>query len=160
MIESFARNESSLELKEGQYIISVKEDSAEQLSAILLDDEYFELIKNNLVKSESGIPLINAVANNCLKARAYRELFERRKAGDKTADEKAIQKHLKDIWRLGAILGGDESVKLAGMPAKDIGGAIGKLSALPEGQFKQVVTAPGTNMKLIMDNLKKVFAVA
>lgn len=159
MIEIFARNESSLELKDGQYIIPVKEDSAEQLSAILLDDEYFELIRNNLVKSESGIPLINAVANICLKARAHRELFDRRQAGDKTAEEKAIQKHLKDIWRLGATLGGNENVKLTGMPAKDITYAIDKLSALSEDQFKQVVTTPGTNMNLVMDNLKKVFSV-
>lgn len=158
MIEIFARNESTLELKDGQYIIPVKEDSAEQLSAILLDDEYFELIKNNLVKSESGIPLINAVANICLKARAHRELFDRRQAGDKTAEEKAIQKHLKDIWRLGATLGGNETVKLTGMPAKDITYAIDKLSVLSEDQFKQVVTTPGTSMKLVMDNLKKVFA--
>lgn len=137
----------------------MKEDSAEQLSTILLDDEYFELIRSNLVKSESGIPLVNAVANICLKAHAHRELFDWRQAGDKTAEEKAIQKHLKDIWRLGATLGRNETVKLTGVPAKDIAYAIGKLNTLPEDQFKQVVTAPGSNMKLIIDNLKKVFAI-
>lgn len=159
MIEIFARNESSLELKDGQYIIPVKEDSAEQLSAILLDDEYFELIRSNLIKSESGIPLINAIANICLKARAHRELLDRKQAGDKTAEEKTIQKHLKDIWRLGATLEGNETIKLTGMPARDIAAAIDKLNALPENQFKQVVSAADTNMKLVMDNLKKVFAI-
>jgi len=158
MIEIFARNEFSLEIQEGQYVIPLKENSSEQLSAILLDDEYFDLIKRNLTTSESGIPLINAVANICLKARAHRELSARRQAGDNTAEEKAIQKHLKDIWRLGATLKGKENSALTGAPATDVANALTKLDAMSEDQCKQIMeNIPGANMKIIMGFLKTVF---
>ncbi len=158
MIEIFARNELELQLEEGQYIIPIKSDSAEKLSAILLDDEYFDLIRKNLITSESGITLINAIANICLKARAHRELFERRESGDKTAEEKSIQKHLKDIWRLAAVLTGEETIALTGQPEKDVTSAIQKLGLLPKMQFKQVMeNIPGVEMEAIMAVLKKVF---
>ncbi|MBN8538464.1 MAG: hypothetical protein J0M15_15535 [Deltaproteobacteria bacterium] len=158
LIEIFARNELKLELAEGQYIIPIKDDSAEKLSAILLDDEYFEIIQKNLVTSSSGIPLINALANICLKARAHRELFDRKNSGDDTVDEKSVQKHLKDIWRLAAVLTGDEEISLTGQPQKDVTSAIAKLGQLPSSQFKQVMEkTPGITMVPIMAALKKVF---
>lgn len=104
LIEVFARNELNLDLEEGQYIIPIHDKNVERLSAILLDDAYFEIIQKNLVRSQSGIPLINAPANICLKARAHRELFDRKAMGDESVDEKSIQKHLKDIWRIAAVL--------------------------------------------------------
>lgn len=85
LIEVFARNKLHLELQEGQYIIPIHDENVERLSAIPLDDEYFEIIQKNLVTSQSGIPLVNALANICLKARAHRELFDRKTAGDENA---------------------------------------------------------------------------
>lgn len=158
MIEIFARNELNLKLLEGQYIIPIANDDAEKLSAILLDDEYFELIQKNQITTASGIPLINALANICLKARAHRELSDRRNAGDTTAEEKAIQKHLKDIWRLAATLTGDEKITLKGKPSEDITSAIEKLEQIPEAQFKQVMeNIPGARKEAFMSVLKKVF---
>ncbi len=158
LIEIFARNELRLELAEGQYIIPIIDASVEKLSAILLDDKYFEIIQTNLVTSSSGIPLINALANICLKARAHRELFDRKNSGDSTVDEKSIQKHLKDIWRLAAVLTGDEEITLAGQPLKDISSAIAKLDQLPSSQFKQVMEkTPGLTIAPVMTVLKKVF---
>lgn len=157
MIEIFARNEFGLELAEGQHIVPITDSAAEKLSAILLDDEYFDLIRKNIKTSESGIPLINALANICLKARAHRELFERKQAGDQTVDEKDVQKHLKDIWRLAVVLTGDEAVALSGMPAKDISDAIGKLEKLPEVQFKQVMEKTPAKLLDVMGALRKVF---
>jgi hypothetical protein len=158
LIEVFARNELNLELQDGQYIIPINDESVERLSAILLDDEYFELIQKNLVTSQSGIPLINALANICLKARAHRELFDRKTNGDATVDEKSVQKHLKDIWRLAAILTGEEEISLAGQPLKDVTSAIGKLDQFPDTQFKQVMEkTPGLSKEPIMEVLKKVF---
>lgn len=159
MIELFARNEIGLELGEGQHIIPIKNDSAEKLSAILLDDEYFELIQKNLVASDSGIPLVNAVANICLKARAHRELLDRKNGGDTSVDERDIQKHLKDIWRLGIMLTGEEMQTLSKTPKSDVTSAIAKLEALPDTQFKQVMEkTPGTSKDEVMTVLKKVFA--
>lgn len=158
LIEVFARNELNLDLLDGQYIIPIHDNSVERLSAILLDDEYFELIQKNLVTSQSGIPLINALANICLKARAHRELFDRKSQGDTTVDDKTVQKHLKDIWRLAAILTGEEKIRLIGQPLKDVTSALGKLDQLPEGQFKQVMDkTPELTRAPIMKVLKQVF---
>ncbi len=158
LIEVFARNELNLELQDGQYIIPIHDDSVEKLSAILLDDEYFELIQKNLVTSQSGIPLINALTNICLKARAHRELFDRKENGDTTIDEKSVQKHLKDIWRLAAVLTGEEKIGLTGQPLKDVTSAIGKLDQLPDGQFRQVMEkTPELKKGPLMAVLKKVF---
>ncbi len=63
MIEIFARNELGLELDKDQHTVPITDSTAEKLSAILLDDEYFDLICKNVKISESGIPLINALAN-------------------------------------------------------------------------------------------------
>jgi hypothetical protein len=158
IIEIFARNELGLELDQDQHIVPINDKAAEKLSAILLDDDYFKLIQKNMITSESGIPLVNALANICLKARAHRELFDRKNSGDMTVDEKDIQKHLKDIWRLGATLIGAESIELTGMPAKDIDGAIRKLDKLPEAQFKQVMEKiPGVKLESLIDALKQIF---
>ncbi|MGE3757811.1 MAG: hypothetical protein AB7H97_08645 [Pseudobdellovibrionaceae bacterium] len=158
LIEVFARNELNLDLQDGQYIIPIHDDAVERLSAILLDDEYFEIIQKNLVISQSGIPLINALANICLKARAHRELFDRKTAGDKTVDEKVVQKHLKDIWRIATVLTGEEKVTLTGQPLKDLASAIGKLDQLPDTQFKQVMEkTPNLKKNIIMTTLKQIF---
>ncbi len=157
-IELFARNDIGLELEGGQHIIPIKNDSAENLSAILLDDEYFELIRKNLVASVSGIPLVNAVANICLKARAHRELVDRKNGGDSSVDERDIQKHLKDIWRLSIVLTGEEAPILSKSPKSDVTSAIRKLETLPDSQFKQVMEkTPGIRKDDVMTVLRKVF---
>lgn len=158
VIELFARNELSLELGEGQHIIPIKNDTAEKLSAILLDDEYFDLIKTNLVASDSGIPLINPIANICLKARAHRELFDRDTAGDTSVDKRDVQKHLKDIWRIAALLTGTEKPTLTATPKTDITAAIEKLEPLSEKEFKQATeNTPGLKKADVMATLRKVF---
>jgi hypothetical protein len=161
VIEIFARNELGLELGEGQHVVPLTEGSAEEkLSAILLDDEYFALIQGNLAKTESGIPVINALANICLKARAHRELFDRKAGGDPNVDDKDIQKHLKDIWRLAAVLTGEERIELTKTPRADMVNAVGKLDALPDAQFKQVMEkTPGAQRDQLMAAVKKVFKV-
>jgi len=157
MIEIFARNELSLELEKDQHIVPIADTRSERLSAILLDDEYFDLIRQNILISGSGGPIINALANICLKARAHRELFERKNVGDETVDERDVQKHLKDIWRLAVTLTGEEIITLVGRPAKDISSAINKLEKLPDEQFKQVMEKTPAKLSDVMGALKKVF---
>lgn len=158
VIEIFARNELGLELEKDQHIVPISDPKAEKLSAILLDEEYFDLIRQNIVTAGSGVPLVNALANICLKARAHRELFERKNAGDETVDEKDVQKHLKDIWRLAVTLTGGETIVLTGMPAEDISSAIGKLEQLSEEQFKQVMEKTPAKLSDVMNALKKIFS--
>lgn len=159
IIEVFAGNELNLDLADGQHIIPISNThTTERLSAILLDDEYFELIKQNRFISAGGVPIINAIANICLKARAHRDLHERRERGDTSIDRRDIQKHLSDIWRLAINLKDSDAVAIDGQPLKDIEAAIRKLEALPKDQFKQVMANnPGMSFEAIMATLKKTF---
>lgn len=159
VIEIFARNELGLELLEGQHIIPIQNESAEYLSAILLDDDYFNLIRTNITESRSGIPIINSVANICLKAGAYSDLLKRSENSDIKVDKADIQKHLKDIWRLSMTLTGKEVINLDGKPAHDLKISFSKLKTLTSQQFKQLMeNNPGANREAQLEILMKVFA--
>lgn len=109
MIELFATADSELKLFEDQHIIPVKTTSdVDSLSAILLDDEYFSIIKNHSVDMD-GIMIINEMALIPFKAKAYLEIKERKE------DSKKWKKHRGDIINLAVnFLDGEKSLKLAG----------------------------------------------
>lgn len=131
IIELFSRNENKIEVRQGQYIIPVHKELDNQLSAILLDDVYFDLIKNNAVKSAEGYPIINPVANICMKAKAYKEL------GQTPKDAKRQRKHLKDIIRLTQSLRNDP-VSLAPVPLADLKSAVEAIREIPNREVKQI----------------------
>ncbi|HKY62837.1 MAG TPA: hypothetical protein VJR29_05395 [bacterium] len=159
IIEIFARNQLELELTADQKIIPINDSYGERLSAILLDEEYFALIQKNIIRLESGIPIINAAVNICLKAGAYRDLLARKQAGEPNIDDKDIQKHLKDIWRLAVMLKGDETIVIHGKPQQAIHSVILELDDLPEERFGQVMKDYGVKKDALMDVLKQVFLV-
>jgi len=77
MIEIFSRKPHGVNLVEGQHIVPVKldEDSA-SLSAILLNDDYYSLIRQQH-NEEKNLPFANPASLIPLKARAYLDLAER-----------------------------------------------------------------------------------
>ncbi|MBI2607184.1 MAG: hypothetical protein HYW49_14000 [Deltaproteobacteria bacterium] len=157
MIEIFARNEQKIELAEGQYIIPVQKDDVARISAILLDEEYFGLIKSNCVRVESGVSIINAVGNICLKARAHREMSERKTTGEQV-DEKDIKKHRNDILRIAVTLKGDEKLTLGAQAKVDMKMALDKLREMPLKQFKQLMeTYPGVKQPELLTLIERVF---
>lgn len=94
MIELFAAAGGELELFEKQHIVPVtNEDGIESLSAILLDDEYYSIIKKNAVDRD-GIYIVNEMALIPFKAKAYLEIKTR---GE---DSKNWKKHRGDIINL------------------------------------------------------------
>ncbi|MBU0504639.1 MAG: hypothetical protein ABII18_00520 [bacterium] len=94
MIELFASANKDLNLFEEQHIIPVTTPTGIiSLSAILLDDDYFELIKNNAVEND-GIYLLSPLALIPFKAKAYLEIKERKE------DSKKWKKHRSDIINL------------------------------------------------------------
>lgn len=66
-IELFASNENELKLDDGQRILPIDpEEGLYSLSAIMLDSEYFEMIKSNINKSAEA-PCTNTQATIMLK---------------------------------------------------------------------------------------------
>ena len=157
MIEIFARNEQKIELVEGQYIIPVQNDTLARISAILLDDEYFSIIKANCIRGGSGVSIINALGNICLKARAHREMSERKALGEQV-DEKDIKKHRNDILRIAVMLKGDERLVLGLRPKTDLKMAIDKLREMPADQYKNLMKPyPGTKQSELLTLIELVF---
>ncbi|MCM2278992.1 MAG: hypothetical protein NDJ89_13030 [Oligoflexia bacterium] len=156
-IEVFARNEQKIELHEGQYIIPVQSDEIARISAIMLDDEYFEIITSNLATLESGATVINPIANICLKARAHREMSEKKARGEKV-DSKDIEKHRKDIFRITPLLSGSEKIILGKQPKADLELALKHLRDMSEGSFKDMMkNVPAANKDTLLGTISKVF---
>lgn len=160
IIEIFARNENKLELEQGQYIIPVNSDEAEKLSAILLDDEYFNLIKDNAHKSEDGYSIITPLATICLKARAFREMNERRKAGEKI-DSNDIRKHKNDIMKLTAVLEKGDTLKLGKQATADMKNIILELNTVDLPSYKRTMKDyPPITLNEIITKLENSFDFA
>jgi len=109
MIDFFAKADKNFELIDKKHIIPISTPKeVESLSAILLDDEYFELIQSHAVLKD-GIYLINERALIPFKAKAYLEIKERKE------DSKHWKKHRGDIINLAiTFLNGETKVELKG----------------------------------------------
>ena len=110
-IEIFASNENELKLDDGQRILPIDpEDGLYSLSAIILDPEYFEMIKNNVNKSTVA-PCTNTQATIMLKMSAFYDLKKR--------EDNKWKKHRRDILKLSLLLTGEEEIKLVGRMKED-----------------------------------------
>ena len=161
IIEIFARNETHINLEDEQYTIPiVANQKAEKLSAILLDDEYFELIRKNCIKSKLGFSIINPLATICLKARAFRELSERKQSGDKTVNSNSIKKHKNDIIRMTQILDDSDQIILETQVSKDLKLILQEIENSTDDQaIKQLVTVPGVTKSDLVKILKTTFSI-
>lgn len=102
------------------------------LSAILLNQDYFELLihHTNVI---DGLHVATPSALIPLKMHAYNNLVSSRK-GD-------AKKHLNDVIKLAAALSGEEKVILRGEPETDFDAFIPSLEALDQHHVEQVLKA-------------------
>ena len=99
MLELFSRNREGLELAEGQTVIPVQTSSdSHSLSAILLDDAYYQLLQSQQ-QERDGLRFATVTALIPLKARAWLDLTARHHRGE-PVDSKDIDKHRNDVFRL------------------------------------------------------------
>lgn len=119
MLEFFSRKPEGIQLGEGQGIVPVPANANQHsLSALLLDDDYYALIKTQHVVSD-GLPMANATALIALKAHAWLNLT-RDKAAGKDVDSQNITKHRNDVFRLAATLPGQAGPELPKSITDDI----------------------------------------
>jgi hypothetical protein len=125
MLELFSRKPDGIELSDGQVIVPILAGTdPHSLSAILLDEDYYTLIRNHST-TRDGLPFANATALIPLKACAWSDL-SRRKAGGETIDSKNIAKHRSDIFRLAATLPGEPGPQLPASILAELTGFLGK----------------------------------
>lgn len=132
-IEIFSKNMEQLKLVDKQHVIPVKMDPGDgRLSAILLEEEYFQLIKSNrkLIGKHS---VATETAVIPLKARAYNDIKDR---GENDSEAK---KHRNDIMKLALNLEEGKRSALTGLPRKHMERYLADLSGLSVGDFKNVM---------------------
>lgn len=106
MLELFSRTPPGLILADESQLtpLSIGEETA-SLSAILLEEDYYEFLKS-MVRVVDGIPVLNEAAIIPFKARAWVDLSER-KANGEAIDEGDVKKHRNDVARLLQLLPAD-----------------------------------------------------
>lgn len=111
MIELFSRKPETLTLRNdaGLTPIPVDEDVV-SLSAILLDDSYYEAMQS-AKRVVEGVTVVDETLLIPFKARAFLDLSERVAKGEKI-DSKNIKKHRADVFRLAQLLPRDATIKL------------------------------------------------
>ncbi len=116
MLELFAREPDILELSPDSHLTPIPiDEQISSLSAILLDDEYYDFIVRNKSVAD-GLPLILQEYLIPLKAKAYLDLWQIKNNGG-SIDSKDLKKHKNDVFRLYQILSGDVRVALPGAVA-------------------------------------------
>lgn len=97
MIELFSRTDFELKSHIGITPLHVSDDIS-SLSAILLDDDYYQVLLNGRV-IENGFSVLRPEYLILFKAKAYLDLSSRKAQGEKV-DSVDIKKHKKDVLRL------------------------------------------------------------
>jgi hypothetical protein len=119
MLELFARVPDGLRLAEGSQLTPIPIDEAvSSLSAILLDDAYYEFILSGRREGD-GLPWIGEDRLIPLKATAWLDLSQRKEQGA-DIDGKNIRKHLNDVLRLSQLLTPTKHIPLPSRIGNDL----------------------------------------
>lgn len=117
-IELFSRSPEALEFAPGEVVPVLVDSDHHSLSAILLQEDYYNLIRTHQDNRE-GFRVANATALIPLKAYAWLDL-NRRKAEGERIDSKNISKHRSDVFRLAATLPGEPGPELPAPVLNDL----------------------------------------
>lgn len=119
MIEIFSRNPDFIELKDDAALTPLPiDEEVSSLSAILLNEAYYELLKNGQMIID-GIPVLDPCCLIPFKAKAWLDLKERKARGEHI-DSKNIKKHKNDLFRLAQLMTSDTNQLLGAEIAEDM----------------------------------------
>ena len=117
-IELFARHpDFSLEDETSEIAPLPFDEDVSSLTAIILDDGYYEFIRNH-VSMVDGVPLLKAVHIIPLKMRAHIDLNRKHKAG-RYINDKNLVKHRSDVAKLSLLLFPTDKLLLEGTMRDD-----------------------------------------
>lgn len=104
MMELFSRTpDFALKDDDARIVPLPLDEEISSLSAILLNQSYYELLKSGKTLVD-GVSVLNTVCLIPFKAKAWIDLQSRKDSGEKI-DSKNIRKHKNDVYRLAQLLG-------------------------------------------------------
>jgi hypothetical protein len=119
MLEIFSRVPEGVMLWGDPAIVPIPAgDDASSLSAILMDEAYYAMVRENRVMA-AGLPLLSPECLILLKARAWLDLTARRREGHHV-DERDIKKHRTDIFKLALLLTQDRRLHIPQTVRRDL----------------------------------------
>lgn len=151
MLELFSRKPDVLSVAEHGHLTSIPVDEAvSSLSAILMDDEYYNFILSGR-KETDGIPFVGLEHMIPLKARAWIDLVARKNNGE-NIDSTSIKKHKNDILRLYQLLDPDLRMDVPPTVKSDLLTFIEGIGK--EGADLKSLGIAAKNLDAILDQLK------
>lgn len=119
MIELFARKLDIIKLPEDAVLTPLPlDDELSSLSAILLDEDYYDFMKNGRVIVD-GVSVLEPMHIIPFKAKAWLDLTNRKNNG-KHVDSKNIRKHKNDVFRLSDLVDVDAKIPVSKSVYEDI----------------------------------------
>lgn len=102
-IELFSRKIDAIALPEDAVLTPLPlDEDVSSLSAILLDDDYYQFLRNGTTVID-GVTVLSAAYLIPFKAKAWLDLTQRKAKGD-PVDSQNIRKHKNDVFRLSLLL--------------------------------------------------------
>ena len=119
MLELFCRAPDGIKLAEGSHLTPIPiDEAAASLSAILLEDAYYEFILAGR-RAVDGLPWVGEDRLIPLKAIAWLDLGERKAKGEKV-DSRDIRKHAIDVLRLSQLLAPEVRIPVVAKISEDL----------------------------------------
>jgi len=157
MLELFSRQPDVLQVADGSHLTPLPvEEDASSLSAILLDNDYYDFIRAGRQELD-GLPMVGAAQLIALKARAWLDLTERAGRGEQI-DSKTIKKHKNDVFRLYQILDPTSDPEAPETVKKDIREFISRMR-VEEVDLKSLGLRTGTRDGILAE-ISKVYRLA
>jgi hypothetical protein len=154
MIELFSRKPDVFELPFESHLTPIPiDETVSSLSAILMDNDYYDFIKNGQ-KVTDDLSIISQEYLIPLKSRAWLDLCKIKSSGE-TIDSKDIKKHKNDVFRLYQILSLDTDIALPQSIADDMRVFLDKVSDEPPDLKNLGIR--NTSLAEIIGNLKKIY---
>ncbi len=156
MLELFSRTPDLLKNITEEHLSPVPfGDEVSSLSAILLDDDYYEFIREGII-DVTDVPVLSPLYLIPLKAKAFLDLNEKRTSG-LTVDKRDISKHRNDVLRLYQIFTPESAVLLPDSIKEDMKMFIDIIS-VQDIQLKSLDLRKGT-LKDVLNNLMKIYGL-
>lgn len=154
MIEIFSRNPDYIILGDDAILTPLPiDDEISSLSAILLNEAYYELLKTGQMLID-GIPVLSPTCLIPFKAKAWLDLKERKSKGEHV-DSKNIKKHKNDVFRLAQLITINTRQFLSAEIAEDMKKFLSEMTG-EEVDLKSLGIR-GTNPQKMIDILRRCY---
>ncbi len=157
MLELFSRTPDMLVLGDDSQLTPIPiDEDVSSLSAILLDEDYYQFLHEHKVEID-GVQVVTEACLIPLKAKAWLDLNGRREGGEKI-DSRDVKKHKNDIFRLFQIISPESRIKLPDNILNDMQHYLSAISEEPNLDLKSF-GLKGLSVSAMVGTLKQIYGI-